>query len=88
VSEGAGAQDSQLTNTDISGATDAGGDSTGTDAGTGGAWRIYQTMIKSDSNPGTLDFDNPLLAWAPVCAGAVFVFGGVSMYVGYRRRLV
>ncbi len=88
VSESTGAQDSQLTNTDISGATDAGGDSAGTDAGNDGAWRIYQTMIKSDSNPGTLDFDNPLLVWAPVCAGAVFVFGGVSMYVGYRRRLV
>ena len=51
-------------------------------------WRIYQMMKQQKSDPGDLDLDNPLAPFAVPGACAAFALGGVTMGVGFRRRLM
>ncbi len=89
-SESSGDSDS----TSASGSTsdDAASESTGSDesgdTGSGsGAWNIYQVMTNSNSNPGDIDYENPIAPFAVPLACAAAVGGGLSMFVGFRRRL-
>lgn len=53
----------------------------------GGKWRIYQMMNKSNSDPGDLDIENPFAPYAGPAGCAVFAIGCIQSYASYRRRL-
>jgi hypothetical protein len=53
----------------------------------GHKWKIYEMISNSKSNVAPLDMDLPYLPLAIPIAGAGFLAGGVTFYIGYRRRL-
>ena len=58
-----------------------------TTSDSGGKWRIYQMMNKSNSDPGDLDIENPFAPYAGPAGCAVFAIGCIQSYASYRRRL-
>ena len=64
----------------------AGGNGTGSDADSGTRWRVYQMMSTNKSNPGVLEMDNPLAPFAMPIGIAAFLLGGISFYIGFRKR--
>ena len=83
-SEGNG--DSGSSAQDPSSSTQAGGNGTGSDADSGTRWRVYQMMSTNKSNPGVLEMDNPLAPFVLPIGIAAFLLGGISFYIGFRRR--
>ena len=83
-SEGNG--DSGSSAQDPSSSTQAGGNGTGSDADSGTRWRVYQMMSTNKSNPGVLEMDNPLAPFAMPIGIAAFLLGGISFYIGFRKR--
>jgi hypothetical protein len=53
----------------------------------GHKWKIYEMISNSKSNVASLDMDLPYLPLAIPLAGAGFLAGGLTFYIGYRRRL-
>ncbi|MGN0039096.1 MAG: Ig domain-containing protein [Coriobacteriales bacterium] len=66
--------------------TAAGGAGTGSDADSGTRWRIYQMMSTNQSSPGVLEMENPLAPFAVPIGIGVFLLGGLSFYIGFKRR--
>ncbi|MCD8316206.1 MAG: Ig-like domain-containing protein [Eggerthellaceae bacterium] len=56
-------------------------------SGTDTDWKYYQTLIKSNSYIGDLDLDNPLSPYALPAGIGAFCIGGITSFIGYRRRL-
>ncbi len=71
---------------DPSSSAQAGGNGTGSDADSGTRWRVYQMMSTNKSNPGVLEMDNPLAPFAMPIGIAAFLLGGISFYIGFRKR--
>lgn len=71
---------------DPSSSAQAGGNGTGSDADSGTRWRVYQMMSTNKSNPGVLEMDNPLAPFAVPIGIAAFLLGGISFYIGFRKR--
>ena len=71
---------------DPSSSAQAGGNGTGSDADSGTRWRVYQMMSTNKSNPGVLEMDNPLAPFAMPIGIAAFLLGGISFYLGFRKR--
>ncbi|MGN0077434.1 MAG: Ig-like domain-containing protein, partial [Coriobacteriales bacterium] len=71
---------------DPSSSAQAGGNGTGSDADSGTRWRVYQMMSTNKSNPGVLEMDNPLAPFAVPLGIAAFLLGGISFYIGFRKR--
>jgi hypothetical protein len=77
--------------TKVSGGTNIFARSMGTESKTdttGGNWKLYEMISNAKSNVAELDMDLPYVGLAiPIACGGVAV-GGLSFFIGFRRRLI
>jgi hypothetical protein len=72
----------------VSGIKNGAGKAAATKEPAGGDWKLYEMISNSKSTVAPLNMDLPYLPMAIPIAGAGFLAGGLTFYIGYRRRLI